>query len=214
MNIRFQIKLSPVLGGPALSLEKQGATLKINGETFDFNALGQGDLLPHVSVLCAMLQSDVERQGDDISLTLLCPHGEDASPEELFPAPLSIAADDFAFGLPWQEEQVAGVIDWGQKVSAGTRAASDLAKRHAKAKAECARRIIEVADIVTQNNLSVASQLNKLSGEEQAIFSAGYDWIRSMQAAWPGLAVQSADISDDTNWPAVPPGVAELAALY
>ena len=214
MSIRFQIKLSPILGGPALSLEKQGATLKINGESFDFTALGQGDLLPHVSVLCAMLQSDVERQGDDISMTLLCPHGEGASTAELNPPTLSITADGLAFGPLWQEGQTPGVIDWGQKVSAGTRAAGDFAKRRAKAKAECARRINEVADLVTQTNLLAASGLNKLSPEELPTFSAGHDWIRAMQAAWPSLADQSADLSDDANWPAVPAGVTALAALY
>ncbi|EBA18409.1 hypothetical protein RSK20926_11839 [Roseobacter sp. SK209-2-6] len=84
----------------------------------------------------------------------------------------------------------------------------------AKGKAECARRIVAVADLVTQTNLLAADQLNKLSPTEKLTFEAGHDWIRAMQAAWPGLVEADADLSDDANWPAVPPGVAELAALY
>ena len=53
------------------------------------------------------------------------------------------------------------------------------------AKAECARRITAVADIVTQTNLLAASQTGQLSEAEQATFLAGHQWIRAMQAAWP-----------------------------
>ena len=90
--------------------------------------------------------------------------------------------------------------------------ASELGR--AAAKAECARRINAVADIVTQTNLLAASQTGQLSEAEQATFLAGHQWIRAMQAAWPVLVETGVDIHDDANWPTVPAGAVELAEAY
>lgn len=82
------------------------------------------------------------------------------------------------------------------------------------ARAECARRINEVCTITDQLNLSMASQLGKLTSEQQIVLSAGHDWIRSMQATWRRFAVEGGDIYDDANWPAAPESARELAAEF
>lgn len=98
--------------------------------------------------------------------------------------------------------------------TAAERAAETAEFARAAAKAECARRITAVADIVTQTNLLAAYQTGQLSEAEQATFLAGHQWIRAMQAAWPLLVETGADIHDDANWPPVPAGAVELAEAY
>ena len=98
--------------------------------------------------------------------------------------------------------------------TAAERAEEAAKLERAAAKAECARRITAVADIVTQTNLLAASQTGQLSEAEQATFLAGHQWIRAMQAVWPLLVETGADIRDDANWPPVPAGAVELAEAY
>lgn len=92
------ISFTPMRRDDRLELVKQGDALIINGEEFDFSALPEGAVLPRDAVSCDWLASDVERVGGVIHLTLILPHGADATPERLFPAP--VEAGDGTVPLP------------------------------------------------------------------------------------------------------------------
>ena len=85
----MQILFSPMRRDDRLDLSLAGDVLTINGEAFDFSALPDGATLPREAVTSDWLASDVERIGVVIHLTLILPHGADAPPETLFPAPVS-----------------------------------------------------------------------------------------------------------------------------
>lgn len=93
-------------------------------------------------------------------------------------------------------------------------AAAQQAAAMAAGKSECARRIMSVADLVTQTNLTANYAAGNLTTEQEAVYMAGVQWIRDMQAEWPALVTAGADLSDDANWPAVPAGAAELAEAF
>lgn len=98
MNISF----SPMRRDDTLTVSLTGDILTLNGEAFDFSALPDGATLPRDAVACDWLDSDVERIGGVIHLTLILPHGADAPQSTLFPAP--ITATDGPITLPVYEE--------------------------------------------------------------------------------------------------------------
>jgi len=89
------INLLPQRRDDTLELIKAGDTLVINGESFDFSALGEGDTLPRRAIQCEWLASDidVEKLDGEISITLLLPIPAHFSPEQAFPVPLINVAD-------------------------------------------------------------------------------------------------------------------------
>ncbi|WP_297340310.1 hypothetical protein [Pseudophaeobacter sp.] len=107
----MKINLSPTRMDAALTLEKQGDVLIINGEAFDFAPLAEGHTLPRAAVSCVWLVSDVTRIGGVIHLTLLLPHGAQAPQSRLFPLPLNLTADgpvelpDYNSPAPQTEDQ-------------------------------------------------------------------------------------------------------------
>lgn len=98
--------------------------------------------------------------------------------------------------------------------TAAERAEQDLALSMEGAKAECRRRILAVVNETAQINLAAAVAADQLTPEQRTAYVAGLDWIMQMRAAWPGLVESGADLSDDTNWPAVPAGAAALASAF
>ncbi|MCG7622290.1 hypothetical protein [Epibacterium sp. Ofav1-8] len=89
----MQISFTPMRLDRALSVSRQGDSLTINGETFDFAPLQEGDVLPRAAVACDWLAADVTREGGVIRLTLILPHGPDAPEATRFPQPLSLTGD-------------------------------------------------------------------------------------------------------------------------
>ncbi|WP_051357822.1 hypothetical protein [Leisingera caerulea] len=89
----MQINWTPMRRDEALTINKAGDSLTINGEVFDFSPLPDGATLPRDAVACEWLASDVERSGGEISLTLILPHGANAPEEIRFPQPVVMAAD-------------------------------------------------------------------------------------------------------------------------
>lgn len=92
--------------------------------------------------------------------------------------------------------------------------AEALAARKEAARRECRRRIFAVADETAQMNLTAARAAGLLTSEQQTTHNAGLAWVAAMRAAWEPMAEASEDPLDDANWPAIPAGVAELAALF
>lgn len=89
----FKITLSPVGGDAPIRLEKQGDTLVVNGEAFDFGFLADGDRLPREAVSGDWLWSDVTRKDGDLNFTVRLPHGPLAPEATRFPAPITVTQD-------------------------------------------------------------------------------------------------------------------------
>lgn len=85
------INLSPQRRDDSLTIIKLGDALNINGVDFDFSAVPEGGVLPQSAVDCEFLASDVTRTAGQIVLTLLLPHGPDASEAARFPQPITPA---------------------------------------------------------------------------------------------------------------------------
>lgn len=87
------IKLSPVRSDAELSISKSGDALTINGTVFDFTQLSEGDVLPREAVGSDWVAADVTRVGGLVELTVMLPHGADASEAARFPQPLYVTKD-------------------------------------------------------------------------------------------------------------------------
>jgi hypothetical protein len=89
----MKIKLSPQRRDDTLTVAKQGDILTINGTAYDFSVIPDGATLPKDATDCAWLASDVERIDGVLHLTLLLPHGANASQAARFPQPIINPAD-------------------------------------------------------------------------------------------------------------------------
>lgn len=89
----MNITLSPQRRDDTLTVIKSGDTLTINGAAYDFSVVPDGATLPKDATDCEWLASDVERIGGVLHLTLLLPHGADASEAARFPQPIINPAD-------------------------------------------------------------------------------------------------------------------------
>ena len=98
-GIKMILNYSPQRRDDTLILKKQGDILTINGESFDFTNLLDGETLPQEAIDCEFIISDVSRISGEIELTILLPHGANASHEARFPEPI-IKNDDGQVVLP------------------------------------------------------------------------------------------------------------------
>ncbi len=85
--------LSPIRSDQTLEIYKTGDALTINGDTFDFTQLPEGATLPNEAIGCEWIVSDVNRINGEIELTILLPHGADASESARFPEPINMTSD-------------------------------------------------------------------------------------------------------------------------
>lgn len=111
-------------------------------------------------------------------------------------------------------EALAAYLEITTSPSGEQQAADVLAMRRTAARAECSRRIYAVCDGIAQMNLAAAAATGLLSAGQMDTYRAGIAWVAQMRATWVTLADGDGAISDDGNWPAVPTGVAELAAAF
>lgn len=87
----MQITLSPVRRDGRPSIERNGDSLIIDGETFDFSGVPEGATLPAHAVDSDWICGPVERIGGSLHLTVALSHGANAPAATLFPAPLAPA---------------------------------------------------------------------------------------------------------------------------
>lgn len=87
------INLSPTRSDKLLSISKSADTLTINGVPYDFSQLPNGATLPREAINCEFIISDVSRINGEIELTILLPHGANASHEARFPEPITMTTD-------------------------------------------------------------------------------------------------------------------------
>lgn len=84
----MHITFSPQWRSDALTVSKQGDILTINDIVYDFSVIPDGATLPADAVDCLFIIGLIERIAGTLHLTMLLPHGSDATPAALFPAPL------------------------------------------------------------------------------------------------------------------------------
>ena len=87
------INFSPIRSDRALEISKSADTLTINGVPYDFSQLPNGGTLPREAIGCEFIVSDVNRVNGEIELTILLPHGANASHEARFPEPINMTND-------------------------------------------------------------------------------------------------------------------------
>jgi len=84
----MHIKFSPVRLDSQLQAFVEGDCLVLNDQRYDFSPLKDGDILPKEAIDCPWVAGDVYREGGDIHISLVLPHGIDAPYETRFPAPV------------------------------------------------------------------------------------------------------------------------------
>ena len=96
----MKLTLTPIRRDEDLTAIVSGDTITLNGEMFDFSFMSEGDTLPRDAVSCGWLASDVTREGGEIAMTLLLPHGGNAPDETRFPNPAARTVGDGPVSLP------------------------------------------------------------------------------------------------------------------
>ena len=89
----MKLILSPQRRDDTLTVVKQGDTLTINGTAYDFSQLPDGGTLSADAVYCEFVIGSVNRVDGELELTLLLPHGANASEAARFPQPIINPAD-------------------------------------------------------------------------------------------------------------------------
>ncbi len=156
----MRLSFSPVrMDVEGMVIMVEGDTLTINNEALDFGLLQEGDILPAGAVDSKWVTGDITRRGVSIELTVVLPHGPNASHQRRFPEPVSIT-DDGKVDLPPYDEpptqtelteipatdEVAnGTIDWSQRITAQMIAERKVQELLAQTQAETAR-LRKVAD--------------------------------------------------------------------
>lgn len=88
------IAFSPQRRDDALTLEKtNGDRLRINGELFNFNPLGNGDTIPAGAIPCDWIVGPVERTDGEVHLSIVLPHGPNPSQAVAFPESITVSED-------------------------------------------------------------------------------------------------------------------------
>jgi hypothetical protein len=103
----MHITFSPSRRDTPLDLSRNGDTLTINGETFDFAPLPDGATLPADAIPSGWFAGPVERVGGVLHVTLILPHGANAPQETRFPAPITITGDGPVSLPPYDAEETA-----------------------------------------------------------------------------------------------------------
>lgn len=95
----MKIKLYPVSRDESLELFKLGDTLTVNGESFDFSPMADGDTLPAAAINSEWFVGAVDRVDGELELTVILPIQANYSPEQAFPADL-VGVPDGRVSLP------------------------------------------------------------------------------------------------------------------
>lgn len=84
----MKINLSPVRADQPIAVERQGDSLIIDGEVFDFSVIPEGAVLPASAISCPHFLDTVTRVDGVLELTLRLPYGATCPPETCFPTPI------------------------------------------------------------------------------------------------------------------------------
>lgn len=89
----FFVKYHPQRSDETLALEKDGDSVIVNGQRFDFSQLEVGASLPQSAVDSPFFAGPVTRDDLCIRLNIVLPHGPDAPHFVLFPKERSYSDD-------------------------------------------------------------------------------------------------------------------------
>lgn len=87
------IKLTPQRRDETLVVTKVGDLLSINGVALDFGPLPDGATLPADAIDNPWIAGDVSRVNGEVELTLILPHGPEASEAARFPVPIQMTGN-------------------------------------------------------------------------------------------------------------------------
>ena len=102
----IHITLIPQRRDDSYSLSVAGEVLTIDGEALDLSVIPEGATLPAGAVDCRWIAGPIRREGGDLHLSMILPHGP-APPEAMavaHPEPLSVATDGPVALPAWTEE--------------------------------------------------------------------------------------------------------------
>lgn len=200
------IRLSPVRCDDALSVEKIGDMLRLNGLAYDFAELAEGASLPAEAIDSDWIGVPVERISGVIVVTLKLPHGAEASEQSRFPEDIVSVADgrvplptdrDPQPDAPPSWPAVVGAIDWGQVITLKMKQESAAAQQLASVHAEVAARRAEADSAIAP--LQDAVDLDDATEAEAAALKA---W-KKYRVALSRLPEQTG-YPNDIDWPAPP----------
>lgn len=86
--------------------------------------------------------------------------------------------------------------------------------REAVVKKECQRRIFAVADEFCQMNMTGAAAAGAFTEAQQTTYANAVTWIGQMRGTCAALISGGGNERDDASWPACPPDVLALAAMF
>lgn len=89
----MHLTLIPQRRDETLTLSRNGDTLTINDEAFDFSDLPDGATLPRDVISSDWIAGDVSRSGGMLTVPLVLPHGASAPDATLFPVPITLTGD-------------------------------------------------------------------------------------------------------------------------
>lgn len=85
----FKMTLSPHLSNDVLHLSKTGNTLTINGSSYDFSSMNDGDVIPSDAISDPNIIGAISKEDGVVNLTILMPYSDpDADESVTFPEPL------------------------------------------------------------------------------------------------------------------------------
>lgn len=83
------ITLTPQYRPDTLTLARAGDALILNGETFDFSALEDGQMIPVSAIASTWFAGDaVRRVAGTLHMALILPHGSFTGDDARYPAPI------------------------------------------------------------------------------------------------------------------------------
>jgi hypothetical protein len=99
----MKINLSAQRRDDQYTLAVSGDTLIINGETFDFTPVDEGDILEAEAITSEYIVGNVTRTEGQLQITLILPHGYPAPESTRFPEPI-VNPPDGPVTLPAYQE--------------------------------------------------------------------------------------------------------------
>ena len=89
----MKIHWSPIRMDETYVLEREGDTLIVDGEVFDFSTMPDGSTLPAEAIGNKFFCGPAEKIAGELHFTMLLPHGPNASEAARFPAVLDVTED-------------------------------------------------------------------------------------------------------------------------
>lgn len=89
----MKIYLAPQRRDDSLDVVKSGNILVLNGESFDFTRMVDGDTLPASAISSPFFAGNVDNIGGELELTLILPLPANYSQAQAFPDPLLNVSD-------------------------------------------------------------------------------------------------------------------------